>query len=876
MLDVPKRSSSSKTGESVSRFGSVYSSISAAATAVSSVGPTSPVAPMNSISTIARGLTIMGSVSYRCKSSQEPMVAGPQVSVNMAGVGDSDLTTGLSTELGPKRHRGGVRPPRMNCPEKGSLIQDGKSESKNSSHEIHERSDVLATAEQVYMIQMRYDMVAHFQQDLHTTKAGTQFQAIATGECVMKDTTLQRLDEIKGPLEHMKAISTVSSNTPPPLSHSLASQNYTLEATPSQNRNWKDTTSSSVSGVLASEGALVQQDRLLNDASPSQIHSSATIPETFTGRTESVAASQISGSTVKLSALSPISPLTQEEQLERQPSVASRVAPVTPLTPARSLSHNSNDTNDTTYPHSEEQNVNSTSSVEFTLSSAAADASKVVEQENPPAHEVHVQTEQSISTANSGGATADLTNAKQGQRIEGTQDTHSKTTAAKTGSAEATPVPHLADYVEYKPCETSVKEMPIAPLGFFGDDKMPATYKNLRFRSVPKIDTGMDGHSSPPRVISDSSEEHPARVEIPLNTGRARPQDVSALLSSSRLALSAMTSVALRSVLWLQRHSGEEPPVEEARVRIRWKCECGERLYDDFIELRPGAASRLETRLNQHKPQPYTAPRSSSKSSRSSFAYTPSSSHPSSSATSYTSTNSGFGTPSKPPSKDSRLQSLDENYLDSEIFPYQGSLYLLTCVNEARNTTKLKQLPLHNQRILSDKDLAVALRHHYASVNGSWCRKLRLRGLTSIEFVQLYKHTNSFADIRKCPDVPPSHISHDYEFDPSDLLPPVGPHYLVHLFQHPHEYDDEKIAFLSIPTKTSKLPRGIGWGIQLTEGFLPERIWAFVVAALIVFGTVFALVWSVREHDMQAGFGVASFVMTLIMLFFGFIQACLG
>jgi hypothetical protein len=51
---------------------------------------------------------------------------------------------------------------------------------------------------------------------------------------------------------------------------------------------------------------------------------------------------------------------------------------------------------------------------------------------------------------------------------------------------------------------------------------------------------------------------------------------------------------------------------------------------------------------------------------------------------------------------------------------------------------------------------------------------LRLRGLTTIEFVQLEVHQNRFADIRKCPDMPPV-ATGEYNFEPADLLPPVSP-----------------------------------------------------------------------------------------------------
>ncbi|KAL2040707.1 hypothetical protein N7G274_006686 [Stereocaulon virgatum] len=42
-----------------------------------------------------------------------------------------------------------------------------------------------------------------------------------------------------------------------------------------------------------------------------------------------------------------------------------------------------------------------------------------------------------------------------------------------------------------------------------------------------------------------------------------------------------------------------ERPLGQGRKRIRWRCRCGRKLYDDFTELRRGAANELERRLNE-------------------------------------------------------------------------------------------------------------------------------------------------------------------------------------------------------------------------------------------------------------------------------------
>ena len=68
-----------------------------------------------------------------------------------------------------------------------------------------------------------------------------------------------------------------------------------------------------------------------------------------------------------------------------------------------------------------------------------------------------------------------------------------------------------------------------------------------------------------------------------------------------RLGIAAMSKVAWNGIMWMQRNYGPEQPVEAGKTRVRWTCSCGEKLHDDFIEKRPGAARALEAYLNRPK-----------------------------------------------------------------------------------------------------------------------------------------------------------------------------------------------------------------------------------------------------------------------------------
>jgi hypothetical protein len=209
--------------------------------------------------------------------------------------------------------------------------------------------------------------------------------------------------------------------------------------------------------------------------------------------------------------------------------------------------------------------------------------------------------------------------------------------------------------------------------------------------------------------------------------------------------------------------------------------------------------------------------------------------------------------------------------------------WLLTCANEGRLTPKIVHLDVNTQKIRSDKDLAMVLREHYENINRRWLRWTRLRGLTTIEFVQFEVHRNRFADIRATPSMPPTSSStnekspsqHPYTFEAVDLIPPVGSHYLLHLFKHPEDYDGELITYLRAPKRRERLEFGMGWGINLVEGFLPQKVWAVVMAGFGAGSAVFAILWTVKKNDVQGAFGVAGWLVTLAALLLGALQAWL-
>lgn len=124
--------------------------------------------------------------------------------------------------------------------------------------------------------------------------------------------------------------------------------------------------------------------------------------------------------------------------------------------------------------------------------------------------------------------------------------------------------------------------------------------------------------------------------------------------------------------------------------------------------------------------------------------------------------------------------------------------------------------------------------------------------------------------------VSPQNIHLEYEFLRTDVLPPLGSKYLLHLFKHPEEYRDEETAFTRIPKKKIKLSLGVGWGIHLIEQIQMWKIWLVCIVYLFLGALAFSIAWTLHKHDISGGFGVASFITALGRFVAAFAEAYLG
>jgi hypothetical protein len=108
-----------------------------------------------------------------------------------------------------------------------------------------------------------------------------------------------------------------------------------------------------------------------------------------------------------------------------------------------------------------------------------------------------------------------------------------------------------------------------------------------------------------------------------------------------------------------------------------------------------------------------------------------------------TSIESGDITDTKLPgsqSSGSPLVSPGVNTLGFDRGPFPEQLWLLACAEQQKFATVLEHLDVNSQKIKSDKDLALLVKSQYTNLRSSWRQFLRLRGLSTIQFVQVSIH----------------------------------------------------------------------------------------------------------------------------------------
>jgi len=72
--------------------------------------------------------------------------------------------------------------------------------------------------------------------------------------------------------------------------------------------------------------------------------------------------------------------------------------------------------------------------------------------------------------------------------------------------------------------------------------------------------------------------------------------------------------------------------------------------------------------------------------------------------------------------------------------PFYEQLWLLACAERHRFTTKLMHLDMDPYKVGSDRDLALLIKEQYLRLRPRWRQFFRLRGLHTIQFVQVIRY----------------------------------------------------------------------------------------------------------------------------------------
>ena len=169
---------------------------------------------------------------------------------------------------------------------------------------------------------------------------------------------------------------------------------------------------------------------------------------------------------------------------------------------------------------------------------------------------------------------------------------------------------------------------------------------------------------------------------------------------------------------------------ERGKTRVRWRCVCGRKMHDDFIELRPGAAAELEKWLN-HSIRDHAVNRASNSSQD----YTLRSSNASSAGVSGQRQTAGSDISLQPLSwTASTMPDSDENGAVT-IDVHLEKCWLLICGQPRRGPDSLlAQLELSSKP--SDRELFDGMKRFHSSLRNTFTLQPVLKGVQTIRFVQ--------------------------------------------------------------------------------------------------------------------------------------------
>ena len=299
-------------------------------------------------------------------------------------------------------------------------------------------------------------------------------------------------------------------------------------------------------------------------------------------------------------------------------------------------------------------------------------------------------------------------------------------------------------------------------------------------------------------------------------------------------------------------------------------------MYDDFIELRPGALADLEKSLNATGGFYECAP-ISSRASR----------YPTN-APVRTSPGGWLGTiwwPWQFAKVRSPLLPLHEQRIAlgrvSSQLPTSNErqgLCIFLCLPYRKTANRLHHWVVEENS--TDESLFSTLRSLYKTARKEHISFLSLKAIESIRFVRFEVYSQRLVDVLTSPDMPDERRSDQYFYRPTEFIPPIGENHMMHLYNHPEETEHTAVCLGKLPKKIEGLAwlpthsegSKIGWGLQFVEGLDVKKLWVWGFIGFII-SITFGVAWSFVKGDMQSGFAVAACMLTGLIFTTGLIQA---
>ncbi|KAK5631153.1 hypothetical protein RRF57_006868 [Xylaria bambusicola] len=320
--------------------------------------------------------------------------------------------------------------------------------------------------------------------------------------------------------------------------------------------------------------------------------------------------------------------------------------------------------------------------------------------------------------------------------------------------------------------------------------------------------------------------------------------------------------------------SAEEPELP-SKTRVRWKCQCGTQLYDDFSELVPDSLSLLQLQLQQTKDAQSSAPRNIKEIIQAWIKDT-------------------FSVarrmiPGKVHSASGRQQDtgLPLHSLNSPTTKRQGlqasgiDLHLMLCIGKGQELPTFYQASVSN--VSNDEQLFQFLRTQYWKLRNlpSW---FTFRCVKRLSLTQFEVDANDFAMLDpndgtcnpQCTCLPPVGRITGNEYccspapeTPLPSHPAISPKVLTHYFKKMHAFKKlQTKIYKQLPKRTSKLDHAgpddtrIAWGIHFEEGWHWRTVY-FLVFLSTSCSLAFGVAWAVVKKSIGDAFTAASFGATI-------------